>query len=272
MLCFRDINWGTFGITVGIMVGVAILLGTLIMVVARFFNVQKDSRIDEIVDHLPKANCGACGHPGCEGFAKALVEGKGSVDDCKVSSKQQKIEIANILGQSFSGGEETVAVVACCGGNKCEDKYTYQGYGNCQTQEMLSGGRKACPVGCMGAGSCVNACPNMAVDVKDGVASVDPELCISCGLCIQACPKKLIKRIPKSAKVYVACSTECKGKEVMAACKSGCIACGLCQRVCPHDAVHLVNNVPIIDYSKCTGCKTCVAKCPRKVIKEREPD
>lgn len=270
MLLFQPVNWGTVGITLGIMAALAILLGVAIMVISRYFNVEKDSRIDEIVDNLPKANCGACGHPGCEGFAKALLEGTASLDDCKVSKKEQKIEIANILGQSFSGGEETVAVVACNGGIKCEDKYTYQGYGNCQTQEMLSGGRKACPVGCMGAGSCVDSCPNMAVCVKDGVAVVDPDLCISCGLCISACPKKLIKRIPKSAKVYVACSTQCKGKEVMAACKSGCIACGLCERACQYGAIHLVNNVPIIDYSKCTGCKACMNKCPRKVIKERD--
>ena len=28
------------------------------------------------------------------------------------------------------------------------------------------------------------------------------------------------------------------------------------------------NNIPVIDYSKCTGCKTCVSKCPRKCIRE----
>ena len=269
MICFQDINWTTFGITVGIMIGIAVLLGVLIMVISRFFHVEKDARIDEIVNNLPKANCGACGYPGCEGFAKAIIDGKANVDDCKVSKKENKTEIANILGQSFSGGEETVAVVACNGGNDCKDKYAYQGYGNCLNQEMLAGGRKACPVGCMGAGSCVDACPNVAIDVKGGVAVVDPDLCISCGICINTCPKKIIKRIPKSAKIYVACSTECKGKDVISVCKNGCISCGICERTCQHDAIHLVNNVPVVDYSKCTGCKECLVKCPKKVIKER---
>ncbi|MCI7095430.1 MAG: 4Fe-4S binding protein [Clostridiales bacterium] len=41
----------------------------------------------------------------------------------------------------------------------------------------------------------------------------------------------------------------------------------MCQKFCPNDAIHLVNNVPIIDYSKCNGCGTCKAKCPRHVIK-----
>ena len=269
MFCFQDINWGTFGWTLGVMLIIALVLGGLIILVSKFFSVEKDTRVDEIVEHLPKANCGACGHPGCEGFAQALVNGTADVDDCKVSSKEQKIEIANILGKSFSGGEETVAVVACNGGNNCQDKYAYQGYGNCQAQVMLSGGRKACPVGCMGAGSCADICPSAAIKVKEGVAVVDPDLCISCGLCMQTCPKKIIKRIPKSAKIYVACSTQCKGKEVMAACKAGCIACGICERTCKYGAIHLVNNVPVIDYSKCVGCKECMNKCPRKVIKER---
>jgi len=202
MICFQDINWTTFGITVGIMIGIAVLLGVLIMVISRFFHVEKDARIDEIVNNLPKANCGACGYPGCEGFAKALIDGKANVDDCKVSKKENKTEIANILGQSF-------------------------------------------------------------------VAVVDPDLCISCGICINTCPKKIIKRIPKSAKIYVACSTECKGKDVISVCKNGCISCGICERTCQHDAIHLVNNVPVVDYSKCTGCKECLVKCPKKVIKER---
>ncbi|MBQ9125840.1 MAG: 4Fe-4S binding protein, partial [Clostridia bacterium] len=47
----------------------------------------------------------------------------------------------------------------------------------------------------------------------------------------------------------------------------GCIACGKCQRLCPNGAIILVNNVPVIDYSKCTNCGACAEGCPRKCIK-----
>ena len=50
--------------------------------------------------------------------------------------------------------------------------------------------------------------------------------------------------------------------------KEARIGCGLCAKNCPENAITMVNNLPIIDYSKCTGCKTCVNKCPRKCIKE----
>lgn len=29
------------------------------------------------------------------------------------------------------------------------------------------------------------------------------------------------------------------------------------------------DNLPVIDYAKCTGCMTCVEACPKKVIKPR---
>ena len=30
------------------------------------------------------------------------------------------------------------------------------------------------------------------------------------------------------------------------------------------------DNLPVIDYKKCTGCLTCVAKCPRHIIISRK--
>lgn len=267
------IDWGKVGISVAIAGGIALVLGLLIIGISRLCQVKEDPRINEVNDLLAGANCGACGYAGCAGFAKALVEGKADISACGQTSKANVIEIGNILGISVSGNtEETIAVVACAGGNLCADKYQYQGYGNCISQQLLAGGKKACETGCMGAGSCVDVCPYTAIEVRDGYAHVDPDLCRSCGLCIQTCPKSLIKRVPKSAKVYVACSTNCRGKDVMNKCKAGCISCGICEKNCPTGAIHLVNNVPIIDYSKCTNCGLCLEKCPRKIIRYVHPD
>ncbi len=271
-LNFVTINWTSLAIAVGLMVGVSLVLGILIMVISKVCTVKEDPRVKEVTEHLAGANCGACGYAGCSGFAQALVDGNAKLDSCGQTTAENKIEISNILGVAVDGNtESTVAVVACSGGNKCNDKYDYQGYGNCINQNMLAGGRKACQAGCMGSGSCVDACPYLCIECYDGYAHVDPDLCRSCGLCIQTCPKKLIKRVPKSAKIYVACSTECRGKDVMNQCQAGCISCGKCERTCPNGAIHLVNNVPIIDYAKCTGCELCLNACPRHCIKHLHP-
>lgn len=269
----QAINWQGVGIAAGILAGVSLLLGVAIVLISRFCQVKEDPRIAEVTKHLAGANCGGCGYAGCAGFAKALVEGTAKLESCGQTKQENLIEISNILGISYNGASEpTIAVVACNGGNRCKDKYDYQGYGSCVSQNLLADGRKACEVGCMGAGSCVDVCPYLAIKCSEGYAHVDPDLCRSCGLCIKTCPKHLLKRVPQSAKVYVACSTECRGKDVMTKCEAGCISCGKCARNCPADAIHLVNNVPIIDYSKCINCGTCLKGCPRHCIKYVHPE
>ncbi len=267
-LLLRAINWNVVLIALGIMGGLAVLLGLLILLVSKVFAVKTDGRVNEIAALLPGANCGGCGYAGCQALAEAIVAGKADIDSCGVSSRARKAEIAGIMGMSFTGGEETVAVVACAGGNKCKDRYIYQGYGDCRSQDIMAGGRKQCSVGCIGSATCVDACSHFAIEVKEGVAEIDPAQCISCGACIRACPKNIIKRVPKSAKVYVACSSTCKGRDVTLMCEAGCISCGSCVRNCPETAIVMQNNIPVIDYRKCTGCGICMEKCPRKVIRE----
>lgn len=253
--------------------------------------VKRDARIDEVRAKLSGANCGGCGYPGCDGFATALVEGKAKLSDCAATSKERKDEIATILGVTNSG-EATKVVVCCRGGNDAKDKYEYMGYGDCRSMELLAGGRKQCAWGCLGMGSCVDACHDHAIEVNlNGYSEVHQDKCISCGRCIAACPKQIIKRIPASAEYYVACSNHQKGKEVRDVCSKGCIACGLCVRVCTAEmnnaanekkaaqesidgkdnvkiesAISIVDNLAVIDYSKCVNCGKCAEKCPQKCI------
>ncbi len=260
----------TVGIVAGIFAGAALLIGILILVVAKVFKVNVDEKVTNILSHLAGANCGGCGCSGCSGFAAKLASGEGDLSACHVTSPEDKEEIAKILGVTLTKEERTVAVVKCNGGENCGDKFVYNGNPTCAACNSVLGGNKLCSYACLGCGDCKDVCPEAAISVEGKLSKVDPDRCVSCGACISACPKGIIERIPASAPVYVACSSKCKGKEVASACKAGCIACGLCAKSCPHGAITMQDNLPVFDYSKCTGCLTCVAKCPKKVIIKRD--
>lgn len=230
--------------------------------------IDRDARIDEIERNLAGANCGGCGYPGCSAFAEALFNGEAKLSQCNPTSAVNKSNIARILGMSEEKSRQTVAVVHCKGGNACRNKSDYQGYGDCESAQLIAGGSKACEYGCMGLGSCASSCKFGAVTVnKDhGYAEVHTSECTGCGACVAVCPKKIIGRVPRDAKVYVACSNTHRGKEVSSVCDHGCIGCGLCQKNCPTGAIQLSNNLAAIDYDKCIGCGKCAAVCPRKCI------
>jgi RnfABCDGE-type electron transport complex B subunit len=50
------------------------------------------------------------------------------------------------------------------------------------------------------------------------------------------------------------------------ACKFGCLGFGDCTRACKFDALHIVDGLATVDYSKCTGCGACSKACPRGLI------
>ena len=101
---------------------------------------------------------------------------------------------------------------------------------------------------------------------EQGVAGVDKEKCTNCGACREACPRKLIVEVPYKQKVFVNCSNKEKGPAVTKVCANSCIACGMCERTCKFDAIHVVNNVAVIDYTKCKNCTMCAKACPRNAI------
>ena len=263
-----EINVTTLLTVVVIVAAIAVLFAALIVLVSHFTAVKTDEKTEEIKDLLANANCGGCGYAGCADFAKALSEGTADVSACGPTGKDNKAKIAALLGKEIDTGTELAAKVHCNGGIACADKFDYVGNVGCTAKNIVGGGNKACAYGCLGDGTCVGACDFDAIKVISGVAKVDSDKCVACGKCVKACPKHIIELLPKSIKVYVACSSLCKGKDVISACKNGCIGCGICAKFCPAGAIEMVDNLPKIDYSKCKRCLICVEKCPRKCIHE----
>lgn len=60
------------------------VLGLGLAFASDIFKVEIDERQEKVHDLLPGYNCGACGYPGCGGFAEAIIEGKVEhLSDCK---------------------------------------------------------------------------------------------------------------------------------------------------------------------------------------------
>jgi electron transport complex protein RnfB len=247
------------------------LAGALLAFAAEKFKVKTDPRVEEVLKLLPRANCGACGYPSCSALAEAIVAGKADPASCNVGGESTANKIVEKLGAGKCEVKERHVARVFCGGSNanCEKKFGYNGIRDCDAVLLVGGGDKMCSYGCLNYGTCVKACKFDAIKIgKDGLPVVDPEKCVACGKCIVACPRKIIGYIPKSAKVVVNCSTKDKGASVRKICKVGCISCRLCEKACKAGAITMKDNLPVIDYSKCTGCLECVKVCPMKTIVE----
>ena len=247
---------------------VGLVIGVLLGVASEKFKVEVDEKEILVRNELPGNNCGGCGYPGCDGLAKAIAAGEAAVDACPVGGAPVGAKIAAIMGVEAGGAEKQVAFVKCKGTcDKTNMQYRYYRIDDCRKVSVVPGaGEKACAYGCMGYGTCVKACQFDAIHIVDGVAVVDKEKCVACGKCVAACPNHLIELVPYKAEHLVQCSSHDKGKDVKAKCENGCIGCTLCTKQCEVGAIHMENNLAVIDYSLCTNCGKCAAKCPAKVI------
>ena len=248
--------------------GLGIIFGAILGFASKIFAVDEDPRVGMVQECLPGANCGGCGYPGCGGLAAAIVAGKAPVNSCAPGGAQAAAAIAGVRGVVAEETEPMVAFVKCGGTcDKAQNKYEYDGIDDCIMASQLAGASsKACAYGCMGLGSCVKVCKFDAIKIENGVAVVNPDLCVACGKFVSTCPKKIIDLVPKKKKVKVQCSSKDMGKAVMSVCSAGCIGCKICEKTCKFDAIHVIDNIAVIDYDKCKNCGMCANKCPKKVI------
>lgn len=251
--------------------GLGILFGIVLAVASKFFSVEVSQKVVEVREALPGINCGACGYPGCDAFAKAIVDGSEPVNGCPVSNDDGVAELATIMGVEVSSVDPLIAFVRCQGTlQNTHIKYDYDGLTDCGAASVLADGFKTCKFSCLGLGNCERICPTDAISIISGVAVVEDSKCISCGKCVLECPRNIIAMLPKTSEVRIDCRATAKGKDVRTACNVGCIGCTLCEKACKFDAITMVDDLPIIDYDKCNGCRACVDKCPRECIWEND--
>ena len=248
--------------------GLGVLFGFSLALARRRFAVEVDPREERIAGILPGANCGACGKPGCAGFAEAVVVGTAEPQACVAGGQEVVRQVADILGKKVELKERMVAVVSCAGGKEVAGaRYLYRGLSECRAAHFVAGGPKACSYGCLGMGACCEACPFEALTMtENGLPRVDESLCTGCGCCVEVCPRSIMKLIPRSQKVYGACVNPERGKGVKEVCSRGCTGCRLCAspKITPSGAIQMEGNLPVIDLTKPQELAKAVEKCPGK--------
>jgi RnfABCDGE-type electron transport complex B subunit len=252
---------------------IGLAFGLLLALASKVFHVETDPKIALVEDALPGAQCGACGQPGCSAYAEAVVKGEAEPTLCMPGGPSVAKAISEILGVEMGAFTPKVAVVQCKGGKReAKQRAEYQGIRDCNAAEVVSGGAKACVYGCLGFGTCVEACPFDAMGMSDNALPVVFEdKCTGCGNCVSACPRGILQLVPRSQPVYLGCVSRDKGKQVKAVCDVGCTGCAACSRPkrTPSGKIKMGENHPEVpedweDY------KLAVEKCPGKGFMVRE--
>lgn len=246
--------------------GLGCLFGLVLTFADKKFYVPVDEKVARIRENVAGANCGACGFPGCDGFAEAVAAGKAPINGCTPGGAKTLNALAEIMGVTAEAGTPRVARVLCQGAAGIAKVRYESDVATCALANKLAGGPKMCQYACMGLGDCFRACKFGAIKMENSIAVIDEEKCTACGMCVAACPRSVIEMLPKTATVTVRCQSQAPAKETRDACQKGCIACKRCEKTCRFDAIHVNNGYAKIDTDKCTQCEECVAVCPVKCI------
>ena len=187
---------------------IGLLIGLGLVIANKKFYVETDDRVNRVRECLRGSNCGACGYAGCDAAAEAIVSGEAHVDACPGNTTENIAKIGAILHKDTVRPDPQVACVRCAGDcHAAKPKAVYVGMTDCRSAALNGLSFTGCAAGCLGLGSCVRACPQQAISVKDGVAVVDKKKCIGCGLCTKICPKGLIEMQDRRSPVAVVCSS-----------------------------------------------------------------
>ena len=255
--------------SVSILAGVGLVFAIFIALAYWRLRVYEDPRIDVVASMLPGANCGACGLPGCRGFAEQAVLGTVKPAACNVIDAQGAAAIADYLGVDAGEANRRVARLLCAGGtNVAVQQAEYRGLRTCAAASAVAGGGKACAWGCLGYGDCRVACSFGAITMlPNGLPQVDLALCTACGDCVDACPKGLFRILPLDQRLLVQCRSLIEGDAALETCQVACTTCGKCVVDAAPGLVSIASGVAVVDYAKnALADPSATRRCPTGAI------
>lgn len=241
----------TIGVAALLMGGLGLFFGAVLAIAYRLLRVEEDPRLEMVTDMLPGSNCGACGEPGCAGFAEKVVGGDHPPSKCTVASAAMIDSIADALGVDAGAAQKRVARLHCAGGRSHAKQIAdYEGFDSCRAATLIGGGGKGCSWGCLGLADCESVCTFDAIGMSaDGLPVVDVDKCTACGDCVEVCPKNLFEILPLEEKLLVQCSIPLAGDEAKELCRVACDACGRCAQDAAKGLIRMEGELPVVDYS-----------------------
>ena len=249
--------------------GLGVVFGGLIAVARAHLHVWEDPRIAGVRELLPGTDCGACGQPGCFGFAQAVVSGEIEPAGCTVMGPDEKAHVAGFLGVDVGAAQRRVARLLCAGGTHAAmQRARYHGLQTCEAAAAVASGGKGCTWGCLGLADCADVCDFDAIVMNDdSLPVVIPERCTACGDCVDVCPKELFTLMPEERQLLVQCRSELEGEEAEALCSVACTACGKCAQDASPGVIEMLSGLAVIDVARADEAGPEVtARCPTSAI------
>lgn len=253
---------------IGLLSVLGFIFGIGLAFAAKIFHVDVDPKIEQLIESLPGINCGACGYPGCSGYAEALVKDDVEINLCAPGAGEIIEKISEILGKTGDAKLKIVAKVFCLGDDAVAEKdYQFNGEEDCSTVYSYFQGDKACKFGCVGRGNCMRVCPVDAIKRDEyNRVWINANECIGCEKCVSVCPTNVIGMVPINGGYFVACSSPQPGKIVRKICKKGCIGCKICEKLASSDRIKVENFLATVNYKSSIDLYPSAVKCPADVI------
>jgi len=141
-------------IPIGALIGIGLVAGLIIYLVhikvpQKVKGLEKTEAINTI---LPGINCGACGKPGCFGYAQAVAQDHDLVTKTPCALVLQDAErleqLEKALGITLDVSAMSKKALIHCNGDS-EAIYQYSGVATCKGAAQLLSGYKKCPFACL---------------------------------------------------------------------------------------------------------------------------
>ena len=158
------------------------LFGLILAVASKVFEVKKDPREEAILSHLAGANCGGCGYPRLRRLRRRHSGRQGACERLRPCRPRQRRGHRRDHGHGRSHRRASGGLRPLQRRRPAAKKrYEYVGVHDCISATKVAAGPLECRFGCLGFGSCVNACQFGAMTIgPNGTAVVDPDKCTDC--------------------------------------------------------------------------------------------